>query len=458
MYLFYTRNSNTYMRSFIKTLMFSMKLQLLTAKLYCACDPNLIEHESATLSNYKANCDLGGSGLQIFQQGVLSLQVIMTSGVLALMSSVEVRPILDMKEIPGLAHKKLLVRLYTISTALLQIVTVFLTTEAVFLPDVLHRVECSDEVKGLQQKGGFWTIDDTVFQVTQSNMNTLLSFSLVVLVIFNNIWRVSLMPFCNIAHRGETSFESSDWVTVRAGHSAALVVLVAIVFGAVHTAHSDGMVPHYLYCVAAYVGIGLSAILSHMVESHKAAVAIISVLTVPTAIPLVVEMSLHANQGIGPGTSQFSTDSVALFFMVLMAVIMCLMNPAIILQREAPAVNLEESLDVRNILSDKNGQTVGDADVLDVAGSGAERCISEVNVHPFQRASASEQASKADSPKFQCLSMSLWQAFLVVGTLAILLASLGSTIESSLTVMNNEQLSQLKSLTWKKWKHKGVRF
>ena len=54
--------------------------------------------------------------------------------------------------------------------------------------------------------------------------------------------------------------------------------------------------------------------------------------------------------------------------------------------------------------------------------------------------------------------MSLWQAFLVVGMLAILLASLGSTIESSLEVMNKEQLSQLESLKWKNWKHQGVRF
>jgi hypothetical protein len=110
----------------IKALMFIMKLELLTAHIYCACEPQNFDQSDATATHYRSFCSLGGSTYDIVWQGILSLQVIITSAVLALLTSVEVRPLLKLENIPGVSRLRVMVWAYTLSSAFLQVITVFL--------------------------------------------------------------------------------------------------------------------------------------------------------------------------------------------------------------------------------------------------------------------------------------------------------------------------------------------
>ena len=96
----------------------------------------------ARMKHRRSTCDLGSSLENVLNRGLLALQIILSSAILALMTSTDAQPLLSLRKIPGVRSKRLLVWSFVVSTGLLQFVTLFLTVEAVFLPQILNDRKC----------------------------------------------------------------------------------------------------------------------------------------------------------------------------------------------------------------------------------------------------------------------------------------------------------------------------
>ena len=319
------RDENFHRASVIKALLLATKLQLVTTGMKCSCEPQNYSTHNFKLTHPRSTCDLGSSLESVLNRGLLALQIILSYAILALMTSTDAQPLLSLRKIPGVRSKRLLVWSFVVSTGLLQFITLFLTVEAVFLPQILNDRKCdySDDNAAT----------DSAFTVVQSGMNTILSMGLVVLIMHNNIWRSHLQPIVEAVKKAQLDQEPlllnniCDWEGLRGSATPVLLLLVAALMLALF---SSGL---STWCLAwASVSFVAYTALVLVVDTLSTTAVAVAVLLLPPSITVAVLIfNASSNDKLGDQNDEYSTDSLAWMLLVAIVAAATFLNPQVCL-------------------------------------------------------------------------------------------------------------------------------
>jgi len=334
----FLRDHHFHRSTLLRGCLLFVKLQLVTTGIRCSCDP-FYASDSAS-ADFRAYCSHGSSSSDVAFRALLSLQIVVTCGAIAMMEAVYVKPLLEFRTIPGVLRPRLLVWSYAAHSGLLQLVTLFLSAESVFLPQIVQGAACSVS----SSAGGVYTIEDSVFLLTQSNMNSGLGLALVVLIIVNNMWRDALDPFVQAVAQAQENSDVGgtatwtvnvkgryDWENVRGAGTLALLYSVAAAFASCLLSRTTGSIE--VWVMVSLVLFSLGAV---VVDTPGLMAALIVVLLGPPSITFAALLS-KANPKLNKGNDQYTADAFAWLLLVAIVATAAMADPRLSLHpRDAP--------------------------------------------------------------------------------------------------------------------------
>ena len=329
----FLRDHHYHRSSLLRACLLFVKLQLVTTGIRCSCVPYKAGMKSFVLEDYRSYCSHGSTSEDIVFRTLLSIQIIFTCGALALMESFYVKPLLELRMIPGVRRPRLLVWSYVVHSGLLQLATLFLSAESVFLPEIVHGASC--------QRGG-GTINDSAFSLAQSNMNSGLSLAVVVLIVANNMWRDALDPFVQAMEGQRKQREESsssdrtwtvdvseiyDWENVRGAGTLIFVYTVATTMTSCALTRSSQEWTQ----VWVLLSLGIFAAFALVVDTPFNLGAIFTLILLPPSLTFAVELAKRAPK-LNMGHDEFAVDSVAWLLLVAAVGIVAFMDPRLCLK------------------------------------------------------------------------------------------------------------------------------